>query len=133
MTRVSRQIRKETISIFYGDNSFAGDIIDFDCSHVEKWIEQIGRENDILVEERFLYQWKGFGPSWRKNIMTWMENYFTRNWCIPLRSEQPMGASPSPFLKLFEISNQLENGGFKWTDAKPILENVCDVVEAHPP
>ena len=134
LTKTCRQIRRESLGIYYSRNSFYGRIIDYDPTMYIKWRKvasplcsrmkvtlhcidpaperrPIARSNLMDWIERLYLNWEGYGrslPCYTEGIVFDVEKFRHRK------------------VKVWMIVYALRDGGVPWKVAKGVIEHAID-------
>ncbi|KAJ9635226.1 hypothetical protein H2201_003240 [Coniosporium apollinis] len=148
LTRVSRQIRKEAISIFYRENEFMVHAWGYDISHEHMWLSKIGPENAKLLSlpngdiniSYYFRRAKSLQKGRRclDNLLLWLEGYYLGKpfYGRTNRSEVEREDRTDPmriFLELFDAADELRAACVPWARAKRVLCSMAEVAECRPP
>lgn len=130
LTRVSRQIRSESLGIFYTKNWFNMSCPWFNPSAFMNFY-QGSRNNGCLVRQVVFPKLNFPTPPNRmaetmENIMTWLEKFYTRQWSSRWtpsghRAKLDPRFIPTKVERLFDLARLLRRQNLSWEVAKPML------------
>ena len=119
LLQVNRQIRKEALRVYYKENHFTFNIVNYDATLLIRWCQSIR----IIRWYSTSYEFTHGRPIWQ-NMLAWIKaSYFSQARSIKNVENHRQHRNVAVLARLFKTATNLRNLGLKWEDVEVQLEN----------
>ena len=141
LTKVCRQIRCETLSIFYGNNEFVFDMYNFNCTGMVIWHRMLDSNYAVGPKDGTVMNLQPILPDQkvvaRENLMRWAQEYLdgSPSWRIGTErngnQNRSGGAfnfhsSADRFQKFWDVAQTLREMQMTWAVAERLVNDMID-------